>query len=290
MEAQQRDSHTGVDQNIVYFSDLRDDWYKSADLMARLIDRASSGTPTEFIGFPRQWAPIFALFRVKSGKHSSPKHFIPIASDLADEALAEIISSADKERRLRQLAEVFAAADPVVADVLHKLDRRVGARKPDFDSLIPLTGWQSYGRSEVQHLALEVNNVPVSGRNRAVVLPCSRARPYERSKTHRRLWRELASVNIERGTVDVLVASSIGVVPESLWGHPVALHYDSGVPDIYRVLRLMRIFFDKHRYDVVVDCLDFQPYSDCLCVVAREGLIQRVEKGPKIRVRKLPRP
>jgi hypothetical protein len=189
---------------------------------------------------------------------------------------------------LRQLAEIFTATDPVLADVMHKLDRRLGAHGPDAGGPLPLTGWQSYGRAEVQQLTADISKLPFSGRRRAVAMPCSRARPYGRSKTHRRLWRELACIPIERDSVDVLVISSIGVVPFPFWDHPVVLRYDSGVPDIYRVLRLMRSFFSTHQYDVVVDCLEFQPYSDCLGVVAREGIIGRINEGPGRRVRKLP--
>jgi predicted RNA-binding protein len=290
VEARQSDRHADLGAQIVRFNELRDDWYRGADLMARLIARAASGTPIIFVGFPRQWGPLFAAFGVTFQELSAPQHYVPIASDLSYRTLARTVSGAGKKGRLRQLAEVFAATDPVLADVLHKLDRRVGPDRPDLNAPVPLTGWQSYGRAEVQRLAREISELPCSGRRRAVALPCSRMRPYNRSKTHRRLWRELTSAKIERDTVDILVISSIGVVPEAFWNHPVVLRYDSGVPDIYRVLRLMRSFFSTHRYDLVVDCLEFQPYSDCLGIATREGLIGVVENGVKRRVRRLPCP
>ncbi len=290
MEVGPTNGHARLNARIVRFKELRDDWYRGADLMARLVARAASGTPTVFVGFPRQWAPLFAAFGVRAKEYSAPKDYVPVASDLSDRTLEEMIAKAGAERRLRQLAEIFAATDPVLADVLYKLDRRLSAPRLDFEAPVPLTGWQSYGRAEVQSLANAIGELPSSGRRRAVALPCARARPYERSKTHRRLWRDLESAQIERDTVDALVISSIGIVPKVFWDHPVVLRYDSGVPDIYRVLRLMRTFFSTRHYDVVIDCLEFQPYSDCLGVVAREGLIGRVEKGPRKRARTLPCP
>jgi predicted RNA-binding protein len=212
---------------------------------------------------------------------------------VSNDQLAAIIAHARSERRLRQLIEVFAATDPVVADVLYQLDRRlVDVRSPRSipDPVIPLTGWQSYGRPEVQRLATAVDALPRSARTHAVILPCARRRPYDRSRTHQRIWRALQSEEIRREDVDAVVVSSVGIVPELLWSDPVALAYDSGVPDIYRVLRLMRSFFRRNPYEVVVDCLEFAPYSDCLAVVSREGIIGRVVPGPKRRVRRVGTP
>jgi predicted RNA-binding protein len=124
----------------------------------------------------------------------------------------------------------------------------------------------------------------------AVLLPCARKRPYAESKTHKRIWSKLNRLQITDDHVDKIVVSSIGIVPEPLWNHPVVLSYDSGVPDIYRVLRLMRAFFKKARYERVVDCLEFRPYSDCLQIVAREGYVGTIDVMRFTRAKILPQP
>ena len=87
-----------------------------------------------------------------------------------------------------------------------------------------------------------------------------------------------------------MVVSSIGIVPEVYWDDPVVAAYDSGVPDIYRILRLMRLYFRKAPYIEVIDCLEFKPYSDCLQIVKREGLIHTMRDGPHGRAKSLPEP
>jgi predicted RNA-binding protein len=258
--------------------------------MARLIARATTSGNIIFVGFPRQWAPLFAEFGIGAESFSEPKEYIPIASDLSDASMAAAIAQAEAHGRLRQLVEVFATSDPVVADVLYRLDRRRDLNPSKTQTKVPLTGWQSYGRVEVQRLSQEIANLAPSAHANAIVLPCARTRPYGRSKTHRRLWRGLRAEGVLPDFGETLVISSIGVVPEAFWEHPVVLHYDSGVPDIYRILRIMRSFFRKHVYDTVVDCLEFGPYRDCLSIVAREGCIKHIRGGPVRRIQRLPCP
>lgn len=291
MEVRQAASISSVTPEGIRFCEIRDDWYRGADLMARLIGRAALGSPVTFEGFPRQWLPIFAFFGAAYRALTEPLNYTPIATELSNSEIERLVEGARAVGRLRQLAEVFSATDPVIADVLHLLDRRLGSAGPQSrSSYVPLTGWQSYGRAEVQALEARIEESGHPGASKAVALPCARGRPYERSRTHKRLLRALKADGIEPPTVDQIVISSIGVIPHQFWEDPVVLAYDSGVPDIYRVLRLIRKFFSKARYELVIDCLEFAPYSDCLQIAASEGLIGRIQKGPKGRVRKLPRP
>jgi len=68
------------------------------------------------------------------------------------------------------------------------------------------------------------------------------------------------------------------------------LAYDSGVPDIWRVLRLMRVYFARNHFARVYDCLQFVPYSEAVTILAREGLFGEVIRRPVGRPRKLPSP
>jgi hypothetical protein len=271
----------------VSFHQLRDDWYRGADLMARLIDQSSQGTP-QLIGFPAQWVPLFEQFGATWSDPIAPPQYVPVISDLSIHSLRQLISSARRQGRLRVLVEGLAALDPLVADVLHKLDRRVNVAVPLIEYPIPFTGWQSYGRPEVLDFDQRVLRLAAASASTAALLPCARRRPYYESKTHKRFTGALREMNT--GSVDEIVISSLGVIPSSFWSDPVVLAYDSGVPDVYRVLRIMRAFFFRARYETVIDCLEFEPYRDCIKIIHSEGLIRCIRPGPRRRIRKLPRP
>lgn len=271
----------------VSFSELRGDWVRDASLVARLIDQSSQGEP-RLVGFPAQWIILFEHFGAQWADAIPSPGFVPLISDLSTEALLQAVESARSRGQLRTLVEGVAALDPLIADVLHRLDRRpvVAAGRPA--GAVTFTGWQSYGRPEV--LAFEDRALAhaVAASSTAVLLPCARGRPYGGSKTHARLRKGLAERDL--GAADQIVVSSLGVIPQALWGDPVVLAYDSGVPDIYRVLRLMRGFFGRTRYARVVDCLEFEPYRDCLRIIHREGLVGEIEPGPRRKIKALPAP
>lgn len=291
VEAKQR---AGVQDQLtsaspVRFDSLRDDWVKGADVLVRLIARAAVG---ELLlqGFPRQWIPILIHFGANFVDPTAPQTYIPLASDLSSYQLEQLSMIARSNGALREMVEAFASLDPLIADVLHKLDRRIQHQEADDKLRVKLTGWQSYGRPEVLALNHLVAAVAKAHFDTAVLLPCARKRPYNASRTHRRIWSTLEARGIERSRVDVMVVSSIGIVPEILWNHPVVTSYDSGVPDVYRVLRLIRSYFEKARYSRVVDCLEFKPYSDCIQIVEREGLIGSVISVPCGKRKVLPAP
>jgi predicted RNA-binding protein len=273
---------------VVTFSELRDDWYRGAELMARLIDQSGRGE-VELRGFPAQWAPIFVHFNAEWSEPVAPLAYVPMISDMSMHALLEITENAASQGRLRVLIEAVATLDPLVADVLHRLDRRPTLRIPPTTGTIPFSSWQSYGRPEVLDYAERVALGSQAKAPVAALLPCARRRPYRLSKTHRRLALGLTPL-FDGGPVDEIVISSLGVIPSNFWSDPVVLVYDSGVPDIYRVLRLMRDYFGRVRYEVVVDCLEFEPYRDCLRIIHREGLVGEILTGPARRIKKLPRP
>jgi hypothetical protein len=273
----------------VRFESLRDDWIKGADIVVRLIAR-SKDEGTLLLGFPQQWIPLFIHFGAHWRDTIAGLSFVPLASDLSEVELTRLCNSAQSRGVLRTLVEAFASLDPLIADVLYKLDRRMSTKIVDPPLRLPLTGWQSYGRPDVLGLNKLIEKSARATFDVAVVLPCARKRPYARSRTHRRIWQKLEAQSVDRSRVDSLVVSSIGIVPEALWEHPVVLAYDSGVPDIYRILRLMRSYFRKARYTLVIDCLEFKPYSDCLQIIAREGVVGDIRAGRCGRAKTLPEP
>jgi len=271
----------------VHYTSLRGDWIRGVDLLVRLIRQSAIGERV-LIGFPRQWIPIFIYFRCLWRNSANPDRYIPVVSHCNEAQLREMSESASRHGTLRELVESFASLDPLLADVLYRIDRHRLAESSN--SSVLLTGWQSYGRPEIVEFCQGVQTTASASSSTAVLLPCARKRPYGQSKTHRRIWKHLAEMEVEPSQVDQIVVSSIGIVPEFHWDHPVVHAYDSGVPDIYRILRLMRLFFGKVRYSTVVDCLEFRPYSDCLQIVAREGLVGEVRLGTSRRTRSLPFP
>lgn len=271
----------------VSFAELRGDWARDASLMARLIDQSSQGEP-RLIGFPAPWIVLFEHFGARWKDAVLSTGYVPLISDLSIDALLQVVVRARACGQLRTLVESVAALDPLIADVLHRLDRRPGVAAGPPVGAIPFTGWQSYGRPEVlafedRALVHAMARSPV-----AVLLPCARRRPYGGSKTHGRLAKGLAGRDL--AGADQIVVSSLGVIPQALWDDPVVLAYDSGVPDIYRVLRLMRAFFARAQYARVVDCLEFEPYRDALRIIHREGLVGEIEPGPPRKIKKLPAP
>ncbi len=289
LEARRYDRDTHL--KAIAFPALRDDWYRGVDLMVRLVARASAGEPIVFESFPRQWLPLFTLWGVNWLGSVAPPEPVPIASDLDEAAVLALISASAARGQLRILVEAWAALDPLLADVLYRLDRRPSPPPISGEACLPLTGWQSYGRPEVQAFdRLVAETVVARPGGTAVLLPCARGRPYGRSRTHRRIWRALLEQGVIRDDVHAVVISSIGVVPEEHWDHPIALAYDSGVPDIWRVLRLMRQYFKLARYAQALDCLDFAPYSEAVAIIAHEGLLGKVSRIAIARPRKLPSP
>jgi predicted RNA-binding protein len=232
MEIQQRPGYQEqLAPPIARFDSLRDDWVKGADVLVRLVLRSAQGKVI-LQGFPHQWIPVFIQFGVCFADVSAPTEYVAVASDLSPHELELLSKRAHARGALREMVEAFASLDPLIADVLHKLDRRMATPETVAPLRIKLTGWQSYGRPEILALGNLIADSACAHHKTAVLLPCARRRPYQSSKTHRRIWGKLKLKGIEPMHVDRLVVSSIGIIPESHWDHPVVLAYDSGVPDI----------------------------------------------------------
>jgi hypothetical protein len=269
---------------VFHFSSLRTDWYRSNQTLPRAIRHAVNKTRRySFEGFPRQWIPIFAWFDVPWTKSIAPSEYLPFFSDLNEQKLRAVVRKASKERMLRSMVEAAATLDPVISDCLYILDhtvKRVDSRRCDDCAREPsqarknilLTSWQAYGRPSVLSLERAVMNLPTRSGG-AVILPCSFKRPYNESPTHRRISSQLQKRGYDVRKLHKIVLTSLGVIPEELWDAPAVMRYDAGVPDIYRLLRLLRTFFSVRSYDYIVDCSQFPPYSDLLRIIQREGLI-----------------
>jgi hypothetical protein len=242
-----------------------------------------------FEGFPRQWIPVFEWFGVEWSQSIRPLDFIPLFSDSSEEDIVRLVDSARANYSLRLLAESTSALDPVVSDLLYIVDHsscsanladREASEIAEAVSLrkrrLYLTSWQSYGRPSVLSLEREAMRIRPTA-SVAVALPCSLARPYDRSKTHKRLYAALKEHGHELSGMHRVVLTGLGVLPEELWTASEVLTYDTGVPDVYRLLRLSRAYFRQAQYEMVFDCLQFKPYNEILTILHREGVIQQLQ-------------
>ena len=270
-------------QGDIDFTTIRDDWYQSNQLMPRLVRKTLEGRAKYcFTSFPRHWIPVFEHFGISWLKSSTPSEHVPIFSEMTEAQVAKLCARARLEGTSRTLLESVAVLDPVIANFLYILDNSV-SKSSGADAPLPsaetvrLTNWQSYGRPEVGALMKRIDGV-MAAKPTALILPCARRRPYDRSRTHARILQKLMDLGLDASNSHKIVITSLGVIPEELWTHPVVMRYDAGVPDVYRILRLARLFFRRNRYATVIDCLEFPPYSDVLRIISNEHVISHLER------------
>lgn len=285
-------AHGGQALKRFDFSSLRKDWYTSNSAMSKAVRGCAEGRRRlVFRGFPRQWIPVFEWFGVPWEDSIQPTEYIPFFSDLTERRIVEIVRRARREHSLRILMESATMYDPILSDFLYILDntlrlpsaamenelREVEAKPRRTTRHLLLNGWQSYGRPSVRAVEEAVMRVDPAAPV-AVILPCALRRPYDESKTHRRIYHLLTEQGFAPSELHKIVLTSLGLLPEEVWRMPQVMSYDAGVPDIYRVLRLVRAYFKRSRYELVIDCLNFEPYSDTLRIAQREGLIREILK------------
>ena|SRR5438128_12215448 len=270
------------------FSSIRNDWYFGNSVVPRAILRCIRGERRlVFAGFPRQWIPMLEWFGIPWQNTVLPTHYVPIISDLGEDEVVKIVKTARKERSLRTLVETVSHLDPILSDCLYIVDNSLPlspsqiAKDAEYErspsKRLLLNGWQSYGRVGVRSIELELERAEPKHSQR-VVLPCSLRRPYDKSRTHRKIYLAIEKYGLRLNQLDKIVITSLGVLPEQLWALPQVLAYDAGVPDVYRVLRLARKWFGRAGYEVVFDCLQFEPYRDVLRIIQSEGSICQLER------------
>lgn len=271
----------------MHFRDVRQDWYRSNSLLPRLLRRSLAGRNSEpFVEFPRHWLPLFVWCGAEwQGTIPAPSE-VALFHALSEATVRRVTRSAQRNGTLRLLVEATASCDPLLADALYILDQSdeslaagLSRELDDRDCArsrghrpVQISTWQSYGRPSIRRFELECLACPTTA-STVALLPCSRARPYDTSRTHRRLMGKLTKTGHSPDRLHRVVVTALGVIPEQLWNSPVVLEYDAGVPDVYRLLCLLREYFRSHRYERVLDCLSFHPYSDLLDILAREGAI-----------------
>jgi hypothetical protein len=271
-----------MERRQIDFNALRDDWFKSNQLVPRLVRKVLKARADYcFVSFPRHWIPVFEHFGLAWRQSSPPPEHVPVFSDITEEQTAKLCDLARRAGTSRTFLESVAVLDPIIADFLYIIDNtateEIAAISDLADETIRLTNWQSYGRPDISALICAIDR-EISVKPTALILPCARKRPYDRSRTHGRVMRRLSELGIDVNNSHRVVITSLGIIPEEFWTHPTVLKYNAGVPDIYRTLRLARRFFRRNCYAKVVDCLEFPPYSDVLRILLNEGAIPQLDR------------
>ncbi len=177
--------------------------------------------------------------------------------------------------RLRELVEARLAAEPAQAEMLRYADRFLAAA---LEERTPVVGDERIGRyvlaeslrrPEMRRFRARLVDRyrPPASKEVLLLVPCSRTKPYRRSRSHRRFasaWEGFAAV--ERLHV-VSVSSPIGVVPRELEDVHPARHYDIPVTGDWSdeerelVLEGLRAILAQGRYRSIVVHLDPGEYD-----------------------------
>lgn len=147
-------------------------------------------------------------------------------------ALAETVAAA-RSGRLRELVESRLVAEPALAEMLRYADRELGALL-DERTPVAFTGsrdyvlLESHRRPEMVRFRTRLRERyrPPPSKTVLLLVPCSKTKPYRRSRSHRRFWGALEGLPALERVHLVSVSSPIGLVPRELEDLPPARHYD----------------------------------------------------------------
>jgi hypothetical protein len=275
---------------VVEFSSLRADWYANGNFMARAIQRQLRVAAPMFLfrGFPRQWLPMFAWAGAKWESSIEPAHYVPLFSGRAESEIAEDISRARDAGQLRLLVEVAASTEVVLCETLQRIDDgSLVAPGAKDDREIRLTTWHSYSRPDVRAFDLLVSGFQQT-RPQVMFIPCANTRPYQAAPAHQRLMKTVREAGLDVMTMDVIVLTSLGPVPENCWGLEVVQRYNTGIRDIYRLYLQTKRLLENTRYVEAWDLMSFVPYSDIVRLLHADGILPTPKRLKSIRRRNIP--
>lgn len=132
------------------------------------------------------------------------------------------IRHAIRDGRLRALAERRAHTHPSTVELLRRFDREhayLEAAAPVHKEVpVPCMTQESLWMPEVERFRRRMRETyrPPAMTDTLVLLPCSAAKPYRISKSHRYFQRALDDSGIRHRVHEVMVTSPLGVVPREL--------------------------------------------------------------------------
>ena len=147
-------------------------------------------------------------------------------------AIAETRAAA-RTGRLRELVESRLTAEPVLAEFLRYADRDLA---DGLEERTPVTGEgmhdyvlaESHRRPEMVRFRARLlqRYRPPPSKSVLLLVPCSKTKPYRRSRSHRRFFGALEGLRPLERVHFASVSSPIGVVPRELEDVPPARQYD----------------------------------------------------------------
>lgn len=280
-----------MEEAAIQFHDIRADWYSNGNMMARALQRQlrAKSPLTTFVGFPRQWLPLFEWAGAPWRNSVEPNTFVPFISGRTEKQVVCDIVRARSAGQLRLLVDVIASAEVVLSETLQRIDGRLSA--DDFiaegDAEVRLTSWHSYNRADVRAFDSLVAGFRQLNPS-ALFIPCAKARPYQNSPAHQRLMRTARDAGLNIDKMDKIVITSIGPIPEAYWSLDFVRRYDTGVRDIYRVLLQTKTLLQGTKYHEAWDLMAFAPYSEILRLLHNDGLLPLPRRLASIRRRNIP--
>lgn len=154
----------------------------------------------------------------------------------------------------RSAVEMFCGARPELVDALYKIDMQWNVHE---DRIFPYTREKefvvatngAFFRREVRDFITLLDGYKPSKRN-VVLCPCAADKPYP-APLHTTIQARLPDDSFY-----VAVATGVlGIVPEDLWSYMP--HYDSGLPNEWRLMRRARAYFRQHPHSRIVVYCDF---------------------------------
>jgi len=195
-------------------------------------------------------------------------------------------------RELRELTEIFATTHIIIADALYQIDFGSTLADTPYAEVLEETSsgrmmvknkvstWQAYGRYPLRKFRQKVITDFVKEKEECLLIPCTLTKPYYgnlENITESTTKSNLIKKDIAEGTRDVVVMTTIGIVPQKYWLDPVDLGYDVRVPDLYSDFTSMKSFFMKNKYEVVRSWLNYPPYIEMLIILEIMGIVKKVE-------------
>jgi len=208
---------------------------------------------------PGAWIPLLYYLGAEIKLHgdtyyapeveAAPYHYTPSKS-----AILALCEDCENAGRLREYVEHFESLRPELVDALYKSDMewRTRGRRHQWQQEFVVASNGSFHRPEVLHWLKLIEHYRSSNKL-AVMVPCAADKPYPSP-----LHATVAASLLRHTTFPwemVIFAGTLGFCPQSLW--PQMPHYDSGMPDQWRLQEIARSFIPRQAWDILLVYGDF---------------------------------
>lgn len=208
------------------------------------------------IGAPFTWVPLLSYL----GAYCVQSREVFPSCVCA--ALMDTCSAQTPALDRRTFLSVVCSFRPETADALYQCDmiwrtprcRNASERLAQPEFIITTNG--DFHRHEVLKFMSTLDVYDWSQHKKLVIVPCAADKPYP-SELHRRILEFMPS------DYEMVIATGVlGLVPRPLW--EFMPHYDSGIPNEWRLMNRARKVFDEDDFDLIAVYSDYYAYAiDC---------------------------